>query len=486
MPILAAYLILLVHVIDTSITNVVLVPITTDLMIDAYDGHWMISAFGVGMAGVIPFVPKLVEWLGDAAALSAVLALSILSIALCGAADSLCILVVSRFLQGVSSGAVVLLMQKLMMKYVGPERRAFGLALWGSAISLAPVLGPFIGAVTIGYFNWRWLFFGQLPILVLAAMVIKDEFSIRIANRGRHLRPAPVLLFCGAMLSLEAGLDELISIDPAGMDKAAFLLSAVVLLLGVLQVMLKRANASLFNWWLLRDRVYRCYTGNAATLGAVSVGTSLVYTLWLQMQLDLAILDVAKVLSSGGLLAGTLSLAIGRMKRKDLFPWFIGAGLVSLMMSYLLCTRLNASASMFDLVLPRVLAGLGTGLCSPSGFMAVSGLDASKVLPANSLGMFIRTMFSTLLLVLSSGAARQLEMFFSQTSLANGFGTPLDGAASAASAQATHGLLLRMSGTDAMHAIFWCAVVAMAGLLLGLLKHNLSRFLAEPNSIATP
>lgn len=482
MRILAAYLILLVHVMDTSIANVALLSITTDLMMDAYDGHWMITAFGIGMAGAIPFVPKVVEWLGAAAALSAVLLLSLVSIALCGVGDTFFVLVLSRFLQGVSSGAVVLLMQKLMMGYVGPERRAFGLALWTSAISIAPVIGPFLGAAIISFANWRWLFLGQVPVLIVAALVIRDEFALRPKPDGKRPGMLTALLFCGAMLCLELGLAEALDISRVDHATTWLYLFGAPLLLALLWLALSRQNTSLFDWSLLRNRAYLAYTGNAALLGAISVSTSLVYTLWLQVQLDLAVLDVAKVLAAGGLLAGGLTPFVGRIKQKQLFPLLIGVGLLCLTQSFFLCTQLTVNASLFDLILPRVLAGLGTALCSPSGFMAISELDPSRVLSANSLGMYMRTMCSNLLILLSAETMRRLEGLFSEQALANGFGTPVAGF-DPAMTKILLGNLSRFSATDAMHAIYWAAIAGMVLLLASLALQNLRR---TPSAPAVP
>lgn len=471
MRILAVYLILLVHVMDTAIANVALVNITTDLGIDAYDGHWMITAFGVGMAGTIPFVPKIVEWLGAATALTATLAISVLAIALCGVADTLFVLGLSRFLQGVTSGAVVLLLQKLLMQYVGPERKAFGLALWTSAISIAPVIGPFFGAATMAVLDWRWMFFAQIPVLLLAALCIGSEFSLRPSSPGPRPPALPAVFLFGAMLGLELGLDHALDLGRDDKTSAILYLLAVPLNLLLLRIALRRNRQTLFDWSLLRNASYRCYTGNAALLSAASICTSLVYTVWLQMQLNLALLDVAKVLAAGGLIAGAMSVLIGRIRAKALFPALIAAGLLCFASGFYLCTRLSDSAELFDLVLPRVLIGLGTALCSPAGFMAISDLAAERVFAANSLGLYTRTIVCNVAIVLSAATARRLELLLREESLASGFGTPLAGLQ--AGAAALHDALGKMAATDAMHLIFWSAIALLAGLLCNLLREQL-------------
>lgn len=468
MRVLAVYVILLIHVMDTSIANVALLSITTDLRMDAYDGHWIVTAFGVGMAGVIPFVPKIVEWLGAATALTVVLATSALSIALCGLGDSFGVLVLSRFLQGASSGGVVLLAQRLMLGYVGPSRRAYGMALWTSAISIAPVLGPFLGAAVIGFLNWRWLFIGQVPLLLAASVFIADEFSLRIQADTTRPDGLPPLLFCSAMLCMEFGLSEALHVGTSGGSLALLCLAAVPTLLFLLRFRLSRSATTLFDWSLLRNSAFRGYIANAAALGAISVSTAIVYTLWLQVQLDLATLDVARVLAAGGLVAGGLTPFIGKIKRRTWFPLLICMGLLCFIESLYLCTRLTVSASLFDLVLPRVLAGLGTALCSPAGYMAISTLDSTRILQANSLGMYLRTMSSSVLVLLSAEGARRVAAFVSELELANGFGTASGHTTDRATLGAVYQTLSRISATEAMHAVCWCGIVAAVLLLANL------------------
>jgi len=472
MGLLATYLILLVHMMDTSIANVALVSITTDLGVDAYDGQWVITSFGIGMAAALPFIPKVVEWLGHATALTAALLLSLASLATCGLAESLLALALSRFVQGVASGAVALLLQRLLLKHAGPEHRAFGLALWSSALFIAPAIGPFIGASAISLLTWRWLFIGQLPLLLAASAFLLEEFSWKTAVSEARPNLLLAVLFTTVMLCVEVGLDS--ALNPDIRDKTRVL---VCLVAGVTAAFLltrvEKARTGLFDWSLLQNGVYRTYTIQSALLGSVTLATSLIYTLWLQLQLDLSVLDVARILAGSSIIAGISSPLIGRIKQKQLYPYMIGVGLLFLMASFMLCIGLNPQgASSFDLVLPRLLMGLGTALCSPAGYLAVAALSNERVLPANSLGLFTRTLSGTLFVLLSSEAARQAQLLFSEQALSKGFGTQTIGVPGAPSPRLLSLLLSRSTGTEAMHLIYEFGLAILVLLLLNLLIQN--------------
>jgi DHA2 family multidrug resistance protein len=475
MRLLAAYIILLVHVMDTSIANVALMSVTNDLMIDAYDGHWIITAFGVGMATAIPFMPRVVEWLGAATALTIMLGMSILSIALCGVADSFALLVLSRLLQGMTSGGVALLMQKLMMNYAGPERRAYALALWTSAITISPVFGPFVGAFVISFLDWHWLFLGQLPILAGAALLIHDEFALAVADPDKAPSLFSLCCFGGAMLCMEMGLREVLTTEYREPWAPLPWAIGMVVLLGQGWLHQRRSNTTLFDWKLLRDRNYAGYMLSAAVLSAITLCTSVVYTMWLQVVLELGVLDVAKVLAAGSLIAGGLTALIGRIRNRQWLPFLVTAGMVCQIVSFFLVARLTTEVSLADLALPRIVAGFGIALCSPLGFLSVSELESNRVLPANSLGMFVRTMCANVLVPLGAEGLARLEILVGALALADGFGVRHDGTTGVAVARQLHGILSTMSATVALHVIYWIAIAVQCLLLLVLLRRSVWR-----------
>lgn len=472
MPLVATYIILVIHVMDTSIANVALVSITTDLGLDAYDGQWMITAFSIGMGVAVPFVPKFLEWLGGSTSLTVSLSISLLSLALCGMADSLVMLVLARFVQGLSSGVVVLLLQRLMLQQVGADNRAYGLALWSSALFIAPSMGPFVGAAVVHFLSWRWLFLGQVPLLLGAISFLTHELSWGIAKSEARPSLTAAALITAVMMSIQVGLDSSFTPD---VRRQSLVLPCVLggIVAAVLLRHLNRGRGSLFDWSFLRSRRYVVYMTQSALMSSISTTTAIMYTLWLLLHLDLPVLDVAKVLVGSSLIAGTCSPFIGRLRQKHIYPYLIMAGLVCFIVSFLLCTRLEPeSATLFDLVLPRLFAGAGTALCSPAGYLAVAEFSGDRVLAANSLGLYLRTFVDTSILMTSAATARKAELLFSERAVAAGFGAPWFGIAEGPSPALAHHLLRQIAGTQAMHLIYWIGLVIVVGLLINMFIHN--------------
>src|SRR6201995_3304947 len=87
---------------------------------------------------------------------------------MCGAAQSLSQMVVFRLLQGVFGAALVPLSQATMMDIYPPEQRGTAMAIWGVGVMVGPILGPTLGGYLTEMYNWRWVFFVNLPFGVLA------------------------------------------------------------------------------------------------------------------------------------------------------------------------------------------------------------------------------------------------------------------------------------------------------------------------------
>lgn len=468
MKVLAVYLILVLHLMDVSIANIALLPISIDLMMDAYRGQWVITSFGIGVIAAIPCVTPLVRWMGDKTALTVVLTVSVLALLVCGLADGFWGMLAGRVLQGLASGTIVLLCQKLMTQLMRPEDTAFALALWMSALAISPVVGPLIGAFMVEVAGWRWIFLVQVPVLLLCATAVRGEFGWRLerTSPAPSLWPAVALggLLLFVQLTLEAGLGQLWVSQPM------FWLYVLLAVFGwnLLVWSLHHGGRRLFDWNLLRDRIYRAHLGFGAMQSGLVVTTTVIYTLWMQLQLDLSLVVVSMILASTGLIAGLLSPVIGKYARDAHRPYLVLAGVCLLVAGFAMTARMTLAADVWDLTWPRVVSGFGVALCSPSSYLMISGLPESKRLEANSLALFGRVLAGNLLLVIGTAFVHGASLRAGERQLAAGWGTPLDTTV----VQQGHdlsALLHDLSSTIAMQQAFAVAASLMAGVLLLLM-----------------
>ncbi|MBA2674632.1 MFS transporter, partial [Ramlibacter sp.] len=407
LKVVAVYVILILHFMDMSVANIALVPIALDLGIEAYRSQWIIVAFGIGIVAAIPAVPPLVKWMGGRAAFSAVLATSLAALVLCGSSSNFWILLAGRLLQGLASGAVLLLAQKQLLAMM-KDAPALAMSLWISALAVSPVVGPVAGALVVDAVGWHWVFLGQVPILLLCIFVIRAELGVTPERGGPPPSALVVLALTGVLLFGQLALEAFLGkAQDAGTARWLYLGAAAVSLV-VLRWHTHARAAPLFDWALLRNGPFAAYLFLNTMQGALLVMTAVIYTLWMQLQLKLPLPHVAGVLASTGLIAGVLSPLIGKYAQPRLQPVMVMAGVLLYIASFLIAARLTLDAQGWALVLPRVVCGFALALLSPGSYLMIAKLPEPRRLEANSLALFSRLIGINVLLIAGVAIARLL------------------------------------------------------------------------------
>ena len=161
---------------------------------------WVVTSYIVAAAIMTP----LTGWLAGRFGIKYVFLFSVVGFtvasALCGAATSLTQLVIYRLLQGVCGAALVPLSQAVLFQINPPERHAQAMAVWGIGVILGPIIGPALGGWLTDYYTWRWVFYINLPVGMLAALGI-----LIFIHETRHAHREPFDFFGFAALSLAIG-----------------------------------------------------------------------------------------------------------------------------------------------------------------------------------------------------------------------------------------------------------------------------------------
>jgi DHA2 family multidrug resistance protein len=186
--------------VDTTIANVALPHMQGSLSAAQDQIAWVVTSYIVAAAIMTP----LTGWLAGRFGIKWVFLISVigftLASALCGAATSLSQLVIYRLLQGVCGAALVPLSQAVLFQINPPERHAKAMAVWGMGVILGPIIGPALGGYLTDYYNWRWVFYINLPVGILASIGI-----FLFIRESRHGHREPFDFFGFATLSLAIG-----------------------------------------------------------------------------------------------------------------------------------------------------------------------------------------------------------------------------------------------------------------------------------------
>src|SRR5246127_2518989 len=155
--------------VDTTIANVALPHMQGSFSAAQDQIAWVVTSYIVAAAIMTP----LTGWLAGGLGLKDVFFFSVagftVASALCGVATNLAQMVIFRLLQGICGAALVPLSQSVLLQINPPERHAKAMSVWGMGVILGPIIGPGLGGWLTDQYNWRWGFFINVPVGVLAA-----------------------------------------------------------------------------------------------------------------------------------------------------------------------------------------------------------------------------------------------------------------------------------------------------------------------------
>src|SRR6201993_1521159 len=169
------------ELLDTSIANVSLPYIAGGLGRSYDEVTWILTTYLVANAVVLPMSAWLSRVLGRKNYYLLCVALFTVTSFFCGIAPSLGIMLFARVLQGIGGGGLAPVEQSILVDTFTPDKRAMAFALYTVAIVTAPAIGPVLGGWITDNYNWRWVFFINIPVGIL---------SIVLTSRFVHDPPA--------------------------------------------------------------------------------------------------------------------------------------------------------------------------------------------------------------------------------------------------------------------------------------------------------
>ena len=186
---LAVVLPAFMEVIDTSIAAVCIPYIAGSVSATNDEATWVLTFYLLSNAIVLPASAWFSLRFGRKRFLITSIVIFTIASFFCGAASSLLMILVARLIQGAGGGALQPLSQAILTESFPPEKRGMAMGIFGLGVVVAPVLGPTLGGWLTDTYSWRWAFYINIPIGILAVVLIsrfiKDPPYIKNANPGK-------------------------------------------------------------------------------------------------------------------------------------------------------------------------------------------------------------------------------------------------------------------------------------------------------------
>ena len=172
----------IMQALDSTIANVALPHIQGSLSATQDQMTWVLTSYIVAAAIMIPLSGWLAGRIGRRRVFVASLIGFTIASALCGLAQTLPQIVIARLLQGLSGAALVPMSQAILLDINPPRNHARAMSIWVMAVTIGPILGPALGGWLTEHYNWRWVFYINLPfgiLSVLGTMAFISETPLR-------------------------------------------------------------------------------------------------------------------------------------------------------------------------------------------------------------------------------------------------------------------------------------------------------------------
>ena len=173
------------EVLDTDIANVALPHIAGNLGATNSQSTWVLTSYLVANAIVLPITGFLAEMFGRKRLFMVCIALFTVSSFFCGIAQSLGMLILFRVLQGAFGGGLQPMAQAILFDSFPPQKHGQAFALFGVTVVIAPAIGPILGGWITDNYNWRWVFYINIPVglltLLLVYNLLDDQAHVKSA-----------------------------------------------------------------------------------------------------------------------------------------------------------------------------------------------------------------------------------------------------------------------------------------------------------------
>jgi EmrB/QacA subfamily drug resistance transporter len=352
---------------DLTIVNIAIPNLITRLHASLDDVLWVINAYALVLAVLVITAGRLGDLIGPRIMFMSGVAVFTAASAACGLAPSPGWLIGFRAVQGL--GAAMLMPQTLTIitNTFPPERRGAAFGVWGTVAGVATIAGPTLGGLLVTAFDWRWIFFVNLPfgliVLLVTPLIIPD---MRPGRRHRIDIPG-VLLASAALLAICYGLVEGQKYDWGTITGFVSIplvlgLGVVLLLVFLLVQRLTQDKEPLVPFALFRDRNYAVVNWVSGVLAIGMMGIFIPLTLYLQSVLGFSALKAGLTMAPASLVSVFVAPVAGRMTDKIGGKFILMSGLILFgagMGWIALIAQPDSSWLIF--LAPLIVAGFGMG-----------------------------------------------------------------------------------------------------------------------------
>src|SRR5271170_3744643 len=380
------------EVLDTSIANLALPHIAGGLGASQDEATWVLTSYLVSNAIILPASAYLTSFIGRKRFYMWCVALFGVSSALCGLAPSLPLLIFFRVLQGVGGGGLAPSEQAILADTFPPQKRGQAFAVYGLAVVFAPAIGPTLGGYITDRFDWRWIFFINVPVaiisLFLTQRMVEDPPHIHrevalMKKRGLNLDYLGFALLALGFGSLEFILDKGQEDDWFGSRLITFFIALCATSLIALIVweirQIRKKHRPILDLTLFLNRTFGVSFILMFVLGFALFGTTVLIPQFTQTLLGYTAEQAGMAISPGGFTVMLMMPLVGFLVGRVDARYLIAYGFASTAAALALMHTLTLGVSFEYVAMLRVFQASGLAfLFVPIQTVSYTGIPREK------------------------------------------------------------------------------------------------------------
>ena len=353
------------EVLDTSIAAVALPHIAGSLSASVDEATWVLTSYLVANAIVLPASNWFAQRFGRMNFLRLCVIVFTAASFFCGAASSLGMILIARAVQGAGGGALQPLSQAILLESFPPARRGAAMAIFALGVVVAPVLGPTLGGYLTDQYSWRWAFYINLPVGLLAVFMVsrfvEDPPYISASNAGRFdgIGLGLMAVWIGTLqVILDKGQED----DWFGAAWIRWGAAIVVLTFIAFVIHQLRARHPITNLRVFTNRNFALGCLVMTLFGGVIYGIVTILPLFYQTVMGYSARAAGLAVSPRGIGALLIMPFVAVLTSRLDNRWLISAGFAGFALSAIWMSHLTLDISQWSLLAPIILSGSAAGL----------------------------------------------------------------------------------------------------------------------------
>lgn len=367
----------IMQALDTTIANVALPHMQGTMGATQDQISWVLTSYIVAAAIFMPLTGFLAARFGRKRIfIWSVVGFTATSM-LCGAAQSLLQIVVFRLLQGIFGASLVPMSQAVLLDTYPRERHGSAMALWGVGVMVGPILGPMLGGWLTEYYNWRWVFYINLPFGLLAWFGIAAYVHETPIDRERRFDLRGFAFLSLAIGALQMMLDRGESMDWFASAEIVVEAALAGLAFYLFVAHIFTHDRPFIEPGLFRDRNFSVGLVFIFIVGIILLATMALLPPFMHNLMGYPVIDVGLLLAPRGIGTMIAMIAVGKLSGKIDPRYKILFGLCLTSFALWEMTRFTTDVTSGDIVRTGITQGLGLGFI----FVPLSTVTFSTLAP---------------------------------------------------------------------------------------------------------